>query len=1097
MRKEPFRFTLFLLICLSFPMIGTAQTVDIPDPNLRAAIETELGKASGDPITAEDMTTLIFLGISNANISDLTGLEGATNLLYLFLWDNSISDLSPLADLTSLQFLDLWNNSVSDLSPVRGLTNLIFLGLRNNSVSDLFPLVANTGLGEGNGVNAKKNLLDYSSIYVDIPGLQRRGVEVRFDSRMLTTPRIISGDAQSDTVGVTLAQPFVVEVRDENGEAFEGVPVVFTVTAGGGTVQPKGATTNAEGRAASTLTLGSEPGTNTVELRVGGIPRQAVFSAEANPRVPTALSIVLGDNQSGLTDEALANPFVVEVRDQRNDPLEGVAVTFVVSVGGGMLSDISVDTDANGLAQSILTPGRERGTNTVEVSVEGIAERVTFNALAETLLFDLSVPSGLSLIHVPLKVMSVDGREGTIESVGDLYYALGGAATINQLTTYNPDTQGWQNYLDDTSADRPLTDEMGIIANMSVPVSVRLGGDALGVDGSSTITVNQGANLVGLPLKDPRITRVSDLFTLEGIANNVSAITVSDNGTLKAVRQAGDDGDISVTGGQAFLLRASEAAIVTLSGEGWKHTAATAAPSLVLGGIQSFTLAIVSGDNQNGLLGEALASPFVVEVHNQNDEPMEGVPVTFVVSTGGGSLSHEIGTTDANGRAESILTLGSAPGTNTVTVSVEGITEAVTFNAVTESIQFDLSVPSGVNLIHVPLKVMSVDGMARVIKSVGDLYDVLGGAATVNLLTTYNPDTQGWQSYLGDTSADRPLTDEMGIIANMSVPVSVRLGGDALGVDGSSTITVNQGANLVGLPLKDPRITRVSDLFTLEGIANNVSTITVSDNGTLKAVRQAGDDGDISVTGGQAFLLRASEAAMVTLSGEGWKHTAATAAPSLVLGGLQVSGTTPVLALSGSVIDQGQRINSADFRVIVKNLSSGNAVATVIESSARAQVGYQLTVVDMERGRAAAIGDILEISVRSTAASIGVEPLRYTVTVEDVKRSWIQLPALAIYEIPAETELLRNYPNPFNPETWIPYRLAEDAFVTLTIYDGSGQVVRTLDVGHQVAAVYESRSKAVYWDGRNGFGEQVASGVYFYHLSAGDFSATRKMVILK
>ena len=98
---------------------------------------------------------------------------------------------------------------------------------------------------------------------------------------------------------------------------------------------------------------------------------------------------------------------------------------------------------------------------------------------------------------------------------------------------------------------------------------------------------------------------------------------------------------------------------------------------------------------------------------------------------------------------------------------------------------------------------------------------------------------------------------------------------------------------------------------------------------------------------------------------------------------------------------------------------------------------------------------------------------------------------------PEQTRLLANYPNPFNPETWIPYRLAEDAFVTLTIYDGTGQIVRTINVGHQVAAVYESRSKAIYWDGRNGLGESVASGVYFYHLSAGDFSATRKMLILK
>ena len=114
-----------------------------------------------------------------------------------------------------------------------------------------------------------------------------------------------------------------------------------------------------------------------------------------------------------------------------------------------------------------------------------------------------------------------------------------------------------------------------------------------------------------------------------------------------------------------------------------------------------------------------------------------------------------------------------------------------------------------------------------------------------------------------------------------------------------------------------------------------------------------------------------------------------------------------------------------------------------------------------------------------------------------IKRGVIVLEQLLISLTPKETELLANYPNPFNPETWIPYRLAEDAFVTLTIYNGTGQVVRTLDIGHRIAAFYESRSKAIYWDGRNNLGETVASGVYFYHLSAGDYSATRRMMILK
>ena len=95
-----------------------------------------------------------------------------------------------------------------------------------------------------------------------------------------------------------------------------------------------------------------------------------------------------------------------------------------------------------------------------------------------------------------------------------------------------------------------------------------------------------------------------------------------------------------------------------------------------------------------------------------------------------------------------------------------------------------------------------------------------------------------------------------------------------------------------------------------------------------------------------------------------------------------------------------------------------------------------------------------------------------------------------------QTELLLNYPNPFNPETWIPFRLAEDADVMLTIYDVSGKL-RSLAIGHTTAGIYESRNKAIYWDGRNDLGENVASGVYFYHLTAGEYSATRRMVILK
>ena len=113
------------------------------------------------------------------------------------------------------------------------------------------------------------------------------------------------------------------------------------------------------------------------------------------------------------------------------------------------------------------------------------------------------------------------------------------------------------------------------------------------------------------------------------------------------------------------------------------------------------------------------------------------------------------------------------------------------------------------------------------------------------------------------------------------------------------------------------------------------------------------------------------------------------------------------------------------------------------------------------------------------------------------QRGIARLEQLLALLIPKETALLANYPNPFNPETWIPYELENSADVSVRIYSVNGSLVRRLSLGHQAAGMYRSRSRSAYWDGKNELGESVASGVYFYTLIAGDFTATRKMLIRK
>ena len=107
------------------------------------------------------------------------------------------------------------------------------------------------------------------------------------------------------------------------------------------------------------------------------------------------------------------------------------------------------------------------------------------------------------------------------------------------------------------------------------------------------------------------------------------------------------------------------------------------------------------------------------------------------------------------------------------------------------------------------------------------------------------------------------------------------------------------------------------------------------------------------------------------------------------------------------------------------------------------------------------------------------------------------LKAILPERLPRKTQLLANYPNPFNPETWIPFQLAKATTVSFSIHDIHGNIIKHVDLSHLKAGVYESKDKAIHWDGRNKSGEYVVSGVYFYTLQAGNVKTTKKMILMK
>ena len=166
-------------------------------------------------------------------------------------------------------------------------------------------------------------------------------------------------------------------------------------------------------------------------------------------------------------------------------------------------------------------------------------------------------------------------------------------------------------------------------------------------------------------------------------------------------------------------------------------------------------------------------------------------------------------------------------------------------------------------------------------------------------------------------------------------------------------------------------------------------------------------------------------------------------------------------------------VNAADLIVVISDLD--DAV-----NPAAPAIGSKLTAVD----RALIQAEISSLQLENDGS------LKY-------QRVLVFLQSLLASALPQETRLLANYPNPFNPETWIPYQLATGTDVQIRIYDAKGTLIRQLELGYQSEGYYTERNQAAYWDGRNALGERVASGLYFYTLTADDFSATRKMLIRK
>ena len=1183
--------------------------VDIPDPNLRAAIETALGKAEGDSITPSEMAALTRLEAQNANISDLTGLEHAFNLTGLFLGDthvegegwinsnsikdlsplagltnltrlnlsqNNITDLSPLAELTNLTWLDiggnnlsnilpvsglinltalrLWRNNIEDISPVADLTHLTELSLDHNNISDISalasltkltvlrlwsnnisdisPLVSNTGLGSGDTVYVRQNRLNDQSLYTHIPALQSRGVIVEFDNRAPTPTVNTNGmvrlvyflpndrPARPDRVAalsqlIKEAQQFYAAEMHRHGfgqKTFtietdtNGEPLVHQINGKfredyyyneeltDFSVWAELIEYFDEGDLQHVYFIAIDLSYQALDAgKSGGLGGASFFSIQGDIGFGPAGKAKLRHRHITMGEELLGGFALIPSHGHNFERLGltlhelGHALGLAHDFREGRHSDyvmaVSGQKRLSKCAAEWLSVSRFFNTKSTFLNEPGEIQLLSLQPYSQDAIsfrFKVTDPDGLHQAQLlvpeilngtgwgPFQLFDCkrfNGTTGTVESV------VRTAELVDRVMLQIIDVGG-----NITWATFPIQlDEIELVQN--------------GLDVNSDSVVN----LLDLT---PFVSRFGQSGQDQADVNGDGVVDIIDV--------------LLVAGGSSSVPRQAAETFTTADVQKWL----TDANQLE---VENVTL-------QKGivvleyLLAEITLLSTPMEVATS---PLKAIFVGHTDHVWSVAFSPDGGTL-ASGSWDNTIRLWN-PHTGKIKMTLIGDTGHI------GSVAFS---PDGQTLAsgsrdrtirlwnpHTGKLKRTLPAQPGSVASVAFSPDgeLLASGGDYQTLLLWNTTT--WQ-------VERQLTGHTGLVdvvvfsrngemlASSSRDKTIRLWDPYTGTHIrtlTDTDTVNRlafspdGGTLVSgswdktIRLWNPHTGKLKR--TLPNQGGWVNPVVFSpDGGTLVIGNRGISLWDVE-TGqykkplieyvGDAISIVFSLDGRMLASGSAdkkvrlWDFTPADTSSDEKNGDINGDGSVNVLDLiviASELGNEGQDLTADVNRdevvsildlILVAGMFDGAAAAP----SAQPQVPETLTAVEVQQW----LTDARALEVR--------DPI--------MKRGFVVLEQLLISLTPRKTELLSNYPNPFNPETWIPYRLAEDANVTLTIYDSSGQVIRTLNLGHRIAAVYENRSKAIHWDGRNNVGERVASGIYFYTLTTGEYSATRRMVILK
>ena len=988
--------------------------------------------------------------------------------------------------------------------------------------------------------------------------------------------------------------------------------------------------TDSNGRASVFLVLDDTTDTPRVTAThdTYSVSFEASRSTGTEQRTPHFIGKVAAtDGQRADEFGVLEDALTVIVRDQLGDLLPDATVEFEARDGGTLSppeltkgdpgtvpSANGVDTDSrrrdivtntSGEASVRYTAPDSSGRKTVTATLEdGTRRFVTFTvngapSTRDTTPPPTTPPPTTTNPTLTLSQSSIEGAGGSRQTLTATLLRQTGVPAVGIGVTFALSTSasgGVDPAIDITdSSGQAQTTIILPSSSARVTVSANVDGTPLTQTASITITGAATGTGTGTQTPTPTVGEPSRLSTSDSSLTGEVNRRLDGGLTVRVVDSNGSGvvGEVvsfRVTEGRGRLSPArprtdssgyAEAGFTPLS-------TGTIEIQAVLGNLSPVTFTIntgeppdaikkISGDNQSGRPGARLANPFVVEVVDENDDPVSGITVTFAVTAGGGSVSPASTTTNNNGRAQTTLTLGDEIGDNTVTASVTGL-RAVTFTAgAGAEVRVDASNRAPIYWIDKQSGTLhrlvddEVENLASNVEGVTSLavdeangliywgvqVGQNGGKIQRSRLNGRNVQT------LKDKLTSVPMgialdaaggtiywTSASGKIRSMATEGSTQVTKIVENLANPTVLAVSNGHLYWAEPLG--RVGRVS-LTATRKVPENIATalgeplsIAIAKGKIYWIERNGGGRGALqraNLNGENIEELRAFTGGVPTGiaidSSENkiyWTKLSKIQRTSLVPryitdivtglmrpGAIALGGTVPddepvvtetkqpkkttTTTKTATPTDNSKydvngdgTVNNIDITLVAVSLGTSNAkydvngdgtvdvtdlravIANTDDDAAAPAIDIDLAAFDIDFDR---VQEQIEILLASDDLSFAAQ------------RALMYLQHLLASARPDETVLLVNYPNPFNPETWIPYHLAISTDVRINIYNAQGILVRALTLGHQSAGYYTSRSRAAYWDGRNALGERVASGIYFYQLQADEISPLRKMVILK